>query len=255
MSLLPISAVIITKNEATNIRRCISALQNVASEVLVIDAHSSDDTVKIAKKMGATVIQKKWLGYGANKNFGNQIAAYDWILSIDADEVLSEELIQSIQQLVLNPHQVYAISRLVNYMGQWVYYSGWYPDWKVRLFHKATVQWEERSLVHEQLLIPTTKTIVRLKGELYHYSYKSEEDHWNKIEQYAQLAALQMAQRNRHSNFLKLYASPIARFFKTYFLKKGFMDGKLGWKISCRNAYLVHRKYQILRTMEQTGNG
>ena len=255
MSLLPISAVVITKNEAANIQRCISALQQVVSEVLVVDAYSIDDTVAIAEQMGATLIQKKWIGYGVNKNLGNQIATYDWVLSIDADEVLSDELIQSLQQLALQQHQVYAINRLVNYMGQWVYHSGWYPDWKVRLFNKTAIQWEEHALVHEELIIPANKRIVRLKGALYHYSYKSEEDHWNKIEHYAQLAALQMAQLNRRANLLKLYAAPIARFFKTFLFKKGFMDGKLGWKISCRNAYLVYRKYQILRTIEQTGNG
>ena len=250
MSLLPISAVIITKNEAANIQRCIRALQQVASEVLIVDAHSTDDTVAIARKMGARVIQKKWEGYGINKNFGNEIATYDWILSIDADEVLSTDLIQTLQHLVLNQQKVYAMSRLVNYMGQWVYHSGWYNDWKVRLFHKAIVQWEESALVHERLQIPVTKEVVRLKGELYHYSYKSEEDHWNKIEHYAQLAAQQMAQEHRSASFLKLYISPVARFFKTFLLKKGFMDGRLGWKISCRNAYLVYRKYTLLRGME-----
>lgn len=247
MSLLPISAVIITKNEAVNIQRCIGALQQVASEVLIVDANSTDNTVAIAKSMGVKVVQKEWEGYGRNKNFGNRMATYSWILSIDADEVLSIELIQTLQNLVLDQGQVYTINRLVNYAGHWIYYSGWHPDWKVRLFHRADTQWEETALVHEQLLIPATKKVRQLEGMLYHYSYKSEEDHWDRIEQYAQLAARQMAQQNRRVGFFKLYASPTARFFKTFFLKKGFMDGRLGWKISWRNAYLVYRKYELVR--------
>jgi len=236
MSLLPISAVIITKNEAANIQRCISALQQVVSEILIVDSNSTDQTVTIAKRMSAKVVQKAWVGYGHNKNFGNRLTNYDWILSIDADEVLSAELIQTLQKLVLD-------------QGHWVYYSGWHPDWKIRLFHKAAIQWDEEALVHEQLIIPTTKTVTQLEGVLYHYSYKSEADHWNRIEQYAQLAARQMVQQNHKVGYFKLYGSPITRFFKTFFLKKGFMDGRLGWKISCRNAYLVYRKYALLKLM------
>ena len=190
MSLLPISAVIITKNEAANIQRCIGALQQVVSEILIVDSYSTDQTVTIAEEMGVKVIQKEWKGYGPNKNFGNRLATYDWILSIDADEVLSAELIQTLQNLVLDQRQVYAVNRLVNYAGHWVYYSGWHPDWKIRLFHKSAVQWDEEALVHEQLIIPTTKTVTPLEGVLYHYSYKSKADHWNRIEQYANLACL-----------------------------------------------------------------
>lgn len=249
MSLLSISAVIITKNEASNIKRCIAALQQVVSEIMIVDSNSTDQTIAIAKEMGAKVVQTAWVGYGHNKNFGNRLTTNDWILSIDADEVLSAELIQTLQKLVLDQDQVYAINRLVNYAGHWVYYSGWHPDWKIRLFHKATIQWDEEALVHEQLIIPTTKTVTQLEGVLYHYSYKSEVDHWNRIERYATLAAQQMAQQNREVGYLKLYGSPIARFLKTFFLKKGFMDGRLGWKISWRNAYLVYRKYALLKLM------
>ncbi len=247
MSLLPISAVIITKNEAAIIQRCLEALQQVVSEILIVDANSTDQTVAIAKKMGAKVLQKEWAGYGKNKNFGNRMAAYDWILSIDADEVLSPDLIQSLQNLELDQRQVYAVNRLVNYAGHWVYYSGWHPDWKIRLFHKTTIQWDETALVHEPLIIPAIKTVIPLEGVLYHYSYKNEIDHWNRIEQYAELAARQIVQQNSKVGYLKLYGSPIARFFKTFFLKKGFMDGRLGWKISWRNAYLVYRKYKLVR--------
>lgn len=244
-----LSAVIITKNEGTNIGRCIRALQQVAHEIIVIDAFSTDATVRIAQAAGAIVLQKKWVGYGYNKNLGNQLAQYDWILSIDADEVLSPELITTIRQLSPQPERVYAINRLVNFAGQWVHHSGWHPDWKVRLFNKQMVRWEEAALVHEQLQIPANYTVQPLEGLLYHYSYQNDQDHWKRIEYYAQLSAQEMASAGKRASFIKLYLSPIARFFRTYFLKKGFLDGYLGWKISYRNAYLVYRKYRLLRAL------
>lgn len=244
-----ISAVIITKNEAEHIGRCIKALQAVTDDILVIDAYSSDQTVQIAQELGARVIQKKWVGYGHNKNIGNQLAHHDWVLSIDADEVLSAELIQSLQQLSLQNNMVYSINRLVNFGGQWIRHSGWHPDWKVRLFNRKIVQWDEQALVHEQLIIPKNFNTKRLPGLLHHYSYKNDTDHWQRIEQYAQLAAQQLNRKGKKVSFIKLYLSPIARFFRTYFLKKGFLDGSIGWKISYRNAYLVYRKYNLLRAM------
>ena len=246
---LDISAVIITKNEAENIGKCIKALHLVSNDIVVIDANSSDQTVAIAQALGARVHQHKWVSYGHNKNIGNQLAQYDWILSIDADEVLSPELTQSLQQLSLQNNTVYSVNRLVNFGGDWVKHSGWHPDWKVRLFNRKKVSWDEQALVHEQLIIPTNSTIQQLTGLLYHYSYKDDADHWQRIESYAQLAAQQMATAGKKANFIKLYGSPIARFLRTYFLKKGFLDGYVGWKISYRNAYLVHRKYKLLNAM------
>ena len=245
--LLPISAVIITKNEAGNIARCILAVQQVAAEVLIIDAFSTDETVPIAKALGAKVCQKTWIGYAHNKNYGNQVAQYDWILSIDADEVLSPTLISTIQQLTLANNTIYAVNRLVNYEGQWVKHSGWHPDWKVRLFNRQTTKWAATDLVHERLLYPSSNRQVRLNGVVYHYSYKNSADHWQRIEQYAQLSAQQLVAAGKKATFIKLYLAPIARFIRTYFLKKGFLDGRLGWRISCRNAYLVYRKYRIVR--------
>ncbi len=245
-----ISAVVITKNEADNIVRCIQALLKVSDDIVVVDAFSEDQTVSLAKELGARVVQKKWVGYGYNKNIANHLAKYDWILSIDADEVLSPELIQTFRALSPKENTVYAINRLVNFDGYWVKHSGWHPDWKVRLFNKTEVKWDETALVHEQLIVPTNYTRQPLKGLLYHYSYKNDADHWQRIEQYAQLAAQQMAATGKKANFTKLYLSPIARFLRTYFLKKGFLDGAIGWKISWRNAYLVNRKYKILRLMD-----
>jgi len=247
-----ISAVIITKNEEKNIARCLQSLNSVVNEIVVIDAYSTDKTVGIVEETGARVIQKEWEGYSQNKNFGNNLAENDWILSIDADEVLSPVLITSIQELTLENSKVYSFNRLNNYCGQWIKYSNWYPDWKIRLFNKKQVTWAG-DFVHEKLTFTKNTTVVRLKGLLYHYSYQNSEDHWQRIEKYAQLSAQQLFQDGKKATFVKLWLSPIARFVKTYFFKKGFLDGKAGWIISLRNAYLVNRKYRLLQEMQTKG--
>lgn len=244
-----ISAVIITKNEEINIARCLASLANLVEEVLVIDAFSTDKTVAIAKAHGAKVVQKEWEGYSQNKSFGNEMAKNNWILSIDADEVLSPKLMASIQQLTLDDAKVYSFNRLNNYCGQWIKYSNWHPDWNIRLFNKKYSSWTG-DFVHEKLSFPEKIVVEKLEGLLYHYSYQNSEDHWQRIEKYAQLSAQQLFQSGQKATFIKLWVSPIARFLKTYFFKKGFLDGKAGWTISVRNAYLVHRKYQLLQEMQ-----
>ncbi len=246
---MKISAVIITKNEEENIARCLKSLVGVVDEIIVIDAFSTDKTVEIAQNNGAIIIQKEWEGYSQNKNFGNSQAKNDWILSIDADEVLSQELIISIRKLTLDDSKVYSFNRLNNYCGQWIRHSNWHPDWNIRLFNKKESAWSG-DFVHEKLTLPKHVAVDQLEGLLYHYSYQNSEDHWQRIEKYAQLSAQQLFQDGKKATFIKLWLSPIARFLKTYFFKKGFLDGKAGWTISVRNAYLVHRKYQLLQKMQ-----
>lgn len=243
-----ISAVIITKNEATNIARCLHALVNLVDEILVVDAFSTDDTVKIAQRLGAKVIQKKWIGYSQNKNYGNQLAQHDWILSIDADEVLSKELTTSIQTLKLNKNHIYAINRLNNYCGQWIKHCSWHPDWNIRLFHRKNAGWKGE-FVHEQLSFSSTIKTIRLEGLLYHYSYQNSADHWQRIEKYAKLSAQQLHRDGKKATFIKLWVAPLARFLRTYFIKMGFLDGKAGWTISIRTGYLVRKKYKLLKEL------
>jgi len=225
-----LSAVIITKNEATNIARCIQSLNGLVAEIIIVDAFSTDDTVQIAKNLGARVVQKEWDGYSQNKNYGNQLAKNDWIISIDADEALTEGLKAHIQQLTLTENTVYSLNRLNNYCGQWIKYCGWHPDWNIRLFNRKVAQWKG-DFVHEKLTFPTNTNIIRLEGLLHHYSYRTSAEHWQRIERYTQLSAQQLFQDGKKATFIKLWLAPITRFFKTYFLKKGFLDGKAGWII------------------------
>src|SRR5574343_216918 len=171
-----ISAVIITFNEEKNIERCIQSLRKVADEIIVSDSHSTDNTVKICQQLGAKVIVHEFIGYGATKNFANQQATHQWILSIDADEALDENLIAELQQLKthLDENLVYQVQRLNNYCGKWIHHGGWYPDRKVRLFNKQQVKWNLAE-VHETLETPKHISTQVLNGKLQHYSYISVE--------------------------------------------------------------------------------
>lgn len=246
-----ISAVVITLNEASNIEACVKALRQVTDDVVIVDAYSADGTPALAEALGARVVQTEWVGYSHNKNLGNQAARHDWILSIDADEALSEELIQSLKALQPQAGAVYELDRLTNYCGKWIRHSGWYPDWKVRLFDRREVRWQG-DYVHETLAVPKGFRTVRLKGKLLHYSYKTRSDHWQRIERYAELSAQEMHARGKRATWLKLYLSPAMRFLRTLLLNLAFLDGWAGWVISWSGARLVYRKYRKLR--EYSGN-
>lgn len=242
------SAVVIARDEADNIRPCLEALLQVTTQIWVVDSGSLDGTPEIARSLGARVHATEWLGYSATKNLGNSLPSTDWILSIDADEVLSPGLILSLQAWTPEAGKVYALDRLTNYCGHWVRHSGWYPDWKVRLFDRRTTRWEG-DFLHEKLAFPPGTEVVRLSGKLLHYSYKSSDDHWRRMERYARLAAEEMLARGKKPGWWKRALSPAFRFFRTLILKSAWRDGRTGWTIAWRNAWLVRRKYQILREM------
>jgi len=246
----PITAVVITHNVADTIGACVAALRKVCDEVLLLDTNSTDGTIEICERLGAAVVQQEWHGFAKTKNIGNQLAKHDWILSIDADEVLSDELIAQLQNLHPEPCKVYALDRITSYCGQWIRHSGWYPDWKVRLFHRKQVEWQG-DFVHETLRIPADFQELRLTGKLFHYSYKDSDDHLRRIEKYARLAAEEQFAKGKKPNFVKLWLSPPARFIRTYFLKMGFLDGKAGWVLSWRNAKMVRLRYRLLEGMWQ----
>jgi len=250
-----ISAVLIVKNEAENIKACLSALMKVVDEVIVVDHESEDDTKAIATALGAKVFNKKWEGYAAGKNFGNEQAMHPWILSIDADEVLSDELITTLQHLDLSDQQnVYALDRANHFAGVWVKHCGWYPDWKVRLFPKNKANWEG-DFVHERLRFTEKMEAIKLTGKLIHYSYKTDKDHFKRMERYSQLAAEQLIEQGKSPSWLKQQLSPVFRFLRTYILKRGFLDGALGWKLSVRNAKLMRlkfRKYNALKKQQDS---
>lgn len=247
------SAVVISHNEARTIGNCVEALRKVCDEVVVLDSQSTDGTIGICEKLGAKVVQQDWLGYSQTKNLGNQMASNDWILSIDSDEVLSDELIETLKNLKPETTKVYALDRITEYEGKWVRHSGWYPEWKVRLFDRREVMWQG-DFVHETLHIPADYQVVRLKGKLFHYSFKDADDHLRRLEKYARLGAEEQFAAGKKVTFLKRYFSPAFRFIRGFLLKKGFLDGKIGWQICSREAAMVRRRYQILDELWEGNN-
>lgn len=242
---MKISATIITLNEAKNLPRCLQSLQGVADEVIVVDSGSRDSTLEIARASGALVVTQPWLGYVGQKNFAISQATHDWILSVDADEELSEELRHSLRSL---KHQIdhpsgYVISRIVEYQGKKIYYGDWFPDRLVRLFQKSKSQFEGGD-VHERLKIEgTTK---RLNGFLWHYTYENPEDRQRRLYSYATLWLKSAIRKNKKVHFCSPWIHAGWRFLRGYFLKQGFRNGALGLEIAWGNATEVYWKYQLL---------
>jgi glycosyltransferase involved in cell wall biosynthesis len=237
-----ISAVIITKNEVAKISNCLQSLHTVTDDIIVIDSGSVDGTIQKAEHLGARVFETIWKGFGSTKNFGNLKAKYDWILSLDADEVLSTELRKELINLVPENGNIYAIDRKNIYLGKEIKFSGWSPDWVYRIFNKNEAQWND-NLVHEKLESQDDSKIIKLKGKLIHHSYLTLEDHKSKIERYASLRAQTWITKAKDPGFFKRYFGPSWKAFKSYILDLGFLDGKAGWRIANMNYYLVKRQF------------
>lgn len=237
-----ISAVIITLNEAHNIERCLISLQGIVDEIVVLDSFSKDSTKEICEKYNVKFYERKWEGYSASKNYGNQLATHDLIFSIDADECLSEKLQQSILSFKLqNEYKLARLKRLTNYCGSWIKHCGWYPDYKERIFHRKHTQWQ--GVLHETLHHDAKYKVYELEGDLLHYSYHEPEDHIKQIEKFTDIAARDAVLKGQDAFFLKPYFSALLRFIKMYLLQLGFLDGKAGWQVCTRSAYAAFLKY------------
>ncbi|MGB0368155.1 MAG: glycosyltransferase family 2 protein [Flavobacteriales bacterium] len=243
-----LSAVIITFNEARNIKRCIESLQEVADEIVVVDSFSTDATPSICKGLNVQFHQREWKGYSKQKNYGNGLASNDWILSIDADEALSDELKNAIAKIKADKHENYSFNRLTNYCGKWIKHSGWYPDTKVRLFNRVNSDWNGD--VHETLSVDA-KSVKKLKGDLLHYSYTTVSDHVRRTDGYSTLGAQELFDKNKKSSVLNLLFNPWLKFHKLYFLKLGFLDGMAGFTIALITAYGTFLKYIKLYYLEK----
>ncbi len=253
---IKISAVIIACNEQRNIARCIKSLNGVADEVVVVDSFSKDDTVDIAQGAGARVIQREFEGYVEQKNFGLTCASNEWILSLDADEALSPELVASIQEVKekLNQRRVYSVNRLNNFCGQWIRYCGWYPDVKTRLFHKSSGEWAGRN-PHDKFKAKEGLQQEHLMGDLLHYTFYTLQEHNDQIDKFSSIAAQAYYEKGIRSNGLKLMWSPLFKFTRNYVLKLGFLDGYYGWLICVRSARATYLKYDKLKSIQKNAKG
>lgn len=242
------SVVIIARNEAKHILTSIESAFKVTDDVVVVDSGSSDDTVSIAKNAGARVYEYGWHGYGANKNYGNDQAKNDWIISIDGDEIMSSTLIDTVNNLVPKRNTVYQLNSMVNYAGTWIKHSGWYPRWKHRIFNRRDCKWND-ALVHEDLTPIDNKKTIKLDGDLLHYSYSSVTEHKKKVKEYAYLKARRWIEQGKSPSIGKRFLGPLFNLIKTYVIHLGFLDGKAGWTIAIMDAIMAReeiRQYDFL---------
>lgn len=242
-----ISAVIITFNEEKKLGRCLESLKKIADEIVVVDSFSTDKTQEIAESFNARFISHAFEGYGKQKNYALSLAKNDLVLSLDADEALSQELLKSIKEMDFS-FDAYTMNRLTNYAGKWVRHCGWYPDRKIRLFNRKKGKWTDAAL-HES--VETDSKIGFLKGDILHYSYDSISDHINQTNKFTTIAAVEAYSKGKRSSLFKILTRPTFQFLRDYFLKLGFLDGRTGYTICKINALSAFLKYSKLKDLDQ----
>jgi len=244
MSNLPLSVVLISMNEAENLPRTLDALKDIAGEIIVVDSHSTDDTVKIAESYGAKVFVENWKGHVAQKNSALEKCSLEWILSLDCDEVLTSELREDIKDKVLNGDKDgYVLNRRTFYAGKMLKYS-WQPDLKLRLVRKdKNAKWGGYD-PHDSLKMEGTTG--KLKGDVIHYSYKNIFDHYQRLVKYAKTAAESYDKNGKKFSMFKFLANPLFAFIKKYFFKLGFLDGFHGIVVAMSSFIYVFLKYLFL---------
>lgn len=238
-----ISVVIIAINAERYLKKCLASV-SWADEVIMIENDSTDNTVAIAKKMGAKVIQHAWMGWAKQKNLAISKTKNNWVLSLDIDEILDEKLTQAIKNADYESFTGFEFNRQNFFAGQWVRHCGWYPDWQLRLFKKDTMQYELKE-VHEYVK-PVGK-IGRLEGNLVHYTYASNQEYFTKLENYTTLDAQYLFKQKKEWSLIYQILKPLKEFWEKYFSQKGYLDGWLGLKISLFSAYYRWRVIKKLK--------
>ena len=238
---MKLTAIIPTLNEEQNIRAAIESV-SFADEVLVIDSYSSDNTVEIARELGARIIIQKFENFSAQKNRAIQEATYEWIILLDADERISEELRNEITGLIVSEpeHEAYRVPRTNFFMGKEIRYSGWQHDMVVRLIKKDSCRFNGKP-VHED--IETTGTTGLLKNKLLHYTFNGFDAYVDKLNRYAWLQAEELNARNCKVTVFHLFCKPAFRFFRHYIFQQGFRDGMAGLTIAWLQSYAVFTRY------------
>ncbi|KPC52022.1 glycosyltransferase family 2 protein [Amantichitinum ursilacus] len=242
---------LITKNAAAHLAPCLQAVA-WADRIVVLDSGSTDATLEIARAHGAEVhINAQWPGFGPQKNRVLALLDTDWILAIDADEVVSPQLAASVQQRVANTTtagDVYSLSRLSNYCGRWMKHSGWYPDHVARLFRRGSAHYSD-DLIHERLVY--SGPAPALAGELLHYSFDNLDQVLDKVNRYSAAGAEQRLQRGQRASLGKAVFKGFWTFVRTYFFKAGFLDGREGFILAVSNAEGAYYRYLKLMYLQE----
>lgn len=241
-----ISATIITYNEEQNIERCLKSIQWV-DEIVVVDSYSTDNTIEICKKYKCNVIQTKWKGFGKTKKFAVDNTSNDWILSIDADEEVSDSLRDAIGQLLVKPtYNGFNIKRRSFYLGKEIKHCGWNNDFPLRLFNKEHANFNEKE-IHESVVLHLEKA--KINEPLFHYTYPTINSHIAKMNKYSELYALRFIKERKKYSISSSIFFGIIKFLNMYFFRLGFLDGKIGFILCLNSSIGVYLKY--IKTWQQ----
>ncbi len=247
--MIKLSAVIISYNEERDIERCLESLTDLADEVLVLDSFSTDSTEAICRRFGVRFEQHSFDGYVSQKNRALQMAAFDHVLSLDADEALSAEARQEV--IVAKKdwnHDGYLFNRKNNFCGHWMRYTTWYPDRKLRLFDRRLAEWTGID-PHDYIRMTTGSKVARMEGALLHWPVRTIAEQQLKVEQFARISAKYYFERGIRSGLGSAGLHSVWRWFREYCLNLGFLDGRAGWQVSRFSALYVWRKYYYLRQL------
>jgi glycosyltransferase involved in cell wall biosynthesis len=241
---LPLSVSIITYNEESNIGRTVESVSDIASEIVIVDSNSTDNTPEIARIYGAKLYTEEWKGFAEQKNSCLKKCTQDWILCLDADELVSDELKNSIINEISNPQaNGYQIKRQTFYLGKLLKYA-WQPDLNLRLVQKTSNPLWIGNIVHESLQIEGQ--IKKLNGTLIHFSYNNLKHHFNKTVEYARISAQSYSELGKNFHFYNLIINPILAWFRLYIINKGFLDGTRGFIAAASSFVYTFLKYAFL---------
>lgn len=241
-----LSVILITKNEAANIRDCLASVA-FADEMIVVDSGSTDSTVALCRELGAQVFEHTdWPGFGLQKNRALSYASHEWIFSIDADERVTPELQAQLKAAMRGEYDGYFVPRLSQFCGRFIYHGGWYPDYVLRLFKKSCARFSD-DVVHEQVVLNGCST--KLRSPLLHYTYLNRDDVQRKTLHYATAGAEKSFARGKRAH---AWDAPVRggwAFVRTYVMRAGFLDGAAGYQIALMNARTTYLKYQLLEQL------
>jgi len=250
---LPLSVCLITYNEEKNIARTLKPIQDFAEEIIIVDSFSQDATCNIAKEFGAKIFNEEWKGFVDQKNSALEKCNQEWILMLDADEVVSDELRSSIISILKSPKaDAYYINRKTHYLGKLMNYA-WQPDWNLRLTKRSAKPIWKGDMVHESLSIVGTTS--KIKGEIIHYSYANIKHHFEKTIRYAEISSQSYYEHGKKATLLNILLNPLYAFIRIYFLRKGALDGVRGFIAAISSAFGTFLKYAFLWEKEHKSNG
>ncbi|MGL5797484.1 MAG: glycosyltransferase family 2 protein [Cetobacterium sp.] len=251
---MKISVAMITFNEEKILRKTLNSVKNLADEIVIVDSGSTDSTKEIAEEFGAKFYNESWKGYGPQRNSAIQKCSGDWILNIDADEEISEELFQKINDIVkgsTSSKEVFKINRLSVCFGKKLKHGGWGKSYAIRLFKKDAGKFNDNN-VHEEFV--TNKEIFKIKENIFHHSYLTMDDYFVRFNRYTTEGAKDYYKKGKQVSIFDIFINPVYKFLRMYIFRLGFLDGVEGFVISSTSSLYSMIKYFKLREMYKNGS-